>query len=537
MFFTKRMGLVLLTMLAVFSPVLFAGGQSGDTSTGDEAANAILNPVPGGMPIVQPGNELELSFAVHYQSARYISIKEAPVWLKVQEVTGITINWELSPDNTSFQTSMKTRLASGQNLPDMFKVPGSISDSVKYAEEGVIIPLNDLIEEYGPNIKKLYATYPSIKSSATSPDGETYALINYLINNENTPVTQVRKDWLDNLGLGIPETADDWYNALLAIKNSDVNNTGQDDIIAYGSYMDYFMSGFNMTSRAGYYWYDDNNKISFFAVRPEHKDYLMFLNKLYEADLLDPMYGSGETMVGDLYLQNKVFAIPSWAAEPPMKEAELKAAGFPEAEWEYVLPPKSRDGSQSFKTLSVAWNNNRWAISSDSENPVAALRLYDFLYASEQGTRLILCGFEGEHWVIDNNGELQFTDKVMKDPTLNMIGYLRTHLGAFIVPMGIHSAEFNKARIKGVFAHNLQMIQDSGAGEQFPALIPTAKEQETEGILFSDIQSFIDEMTIKFVTGKESFDKYDAFVQTLKTQRIDELTAVYQAQYDRYLGN
>lgn len=42
-------------------------------------------------------------------------------------------------------------------------------------------------------------------------------------------------------------------------------------------------------------------------------------------------------------------------------------------------------------------------------------------------------------------------------------------------------------------------------------------------------------MINKFIMGKEPLDNFDSFVQTLKNMGIDDVLAVEQAAYDRYV--
>jgi len=527
--------LIALLVLAAAGSLVFAGGGQEDTGTTGGSMEAVQPLGVNTMPIVEPGS-VTLTFAVQDVGAQYVSLEEAPVWNLVQEITGVNIDWQLSPDANAYDTSMKTRLAAGQQLPDMLRIPGTVSDAVKYAQEGILSPLSELIDIYAPNTRRLYAENPSIEASSRAPEGEIYFLINYLLGNENSNLVMLRADWLRDLGLEQPTTLDEWYNILKTVKESDVNNTGRDDIIAFGGQIDYFQSAFDMTSRGGYYWYDDTGKVYFYAMHPNFKSYLEFVNKLYEESLLDPSYGSGQSKVNELRVQNKVFVSGSWAAEADFRDSELKAAGFPDADWQYLIPPKSPSGSLAFSTLNTARATQRYGITKDSQHPDVAMRFFDFIYASEQGTRITLCGIEGEDWYVDNAGKLQFTDMALHNPDYNIIGYLRTFKGAFVTPMDLQTKEFNDARVRAKFAINLQKIQDSGGNAQYPVIVPTAAEQEQEAMLFTDIKSYIDEMIIKFVTGNEPLSSFDDFIKTLKSLNIDELTQVYQQQYDRYTG-
>ena len=63
-----------------------------------------------------------------------------------------------------------------------------------------------------------------------------------------------------------------------------------------------------------------------------------------------------------------------------------------------------------------------------------------------------------------------------------------------------------------------------------------AEEKEIYADYYGDIESYVQEMTVKFIMGLESIDQYDNFVQVLKDQGIEEAMSAYQAAYDRYMS-
>lgn len=174
---------------------LFAGcGKDTAVDTNTEEGNAGAESVStegsngeGGMvseentlPIVEPGT-LELTYAGAdnwYTPASYSQNLE--VWQEVEKRTGIKINWEVMPSD-QYNAAMQTRIAAGSNLPDILAVPPLWNgDVVKYAEDGVILPLKDLIEQNAPNIMKMFEEYPIVRKVLTAPDGEIYNLAEVL---------------------------------------------------------------------------------------------------------------------------------------------------------------------------------------------------------------------------------------------------------------------------------------------------------------------------------------------------------------------
>ncbi|MNY77272.1 hypothetical protein D3C86_2171120 [compost metagenome] len=51
-----------------------------------------------------------------------------------------------------------------------------------------------------------------------------------------------------------------------------------------------------------------------------------------------------------------------------------------------------------------------------------------------------------------------------------------------------------------------------------------------------DITTYVNEMNIKFITGKESLDKFDSYIKSLKSMGVEDVIKGRQAQYDRYLA-
>jgi len=129
------------------------------------------------------------------------------IFQDLEKETNVHIEWENIPD-TDYQTKKNLLLASG-DLPDAFYNSGfSDLDIVNYGEGGTIIPLEDLIDEHAPNLKKILEKRPEIKQLMTAPDGHIYSLpraeemglgaVPFFVS--------INKTWLDNLGLEIPQT-------------------------------------------------------------------------------------------------------------------------------------------------------------------------------------------------------------------------------------------------------------------------------------------------------------------------------------------
>ncbi len=104
-------------------------------------------------------------------------------------------------------------------------------DVANYGAQGIFIPLNDLIDKYAPNFKKLLDQYPEVKSGLTMPDGNIYSFPTFY-EPSFTSVLIGTKLWynqafLDALGMKPPATTDEFYQYLKAVKTQDPNKTAK----------------------------------------------------------------------------------------------------------------------------------------------------------------------------------------------------------------------------------------------------------------------------------------------------------------------
>lgn len=524
--------LIVLFLLTLLTTAVFAGGtQDGGSSSGTDAAQPLS---VNSMPIVDPPGSYTLSIAMQDTGFQGTSYNDnMAVHQRLQEVTGINLDWQVSPGGQWAQT-VRIRLASGQDLPDLVRVPGTPGDAIRYADDGLILPLKDMINSYAPNIVKMFEEYPALKKGHIAPDGEIYFMANYITGLPNGLGVTIRMDWLDKLGLDMPETIDEWYTALKAFKENDLNGEGAGNIIPYGGHLDYFLSGFGMTSsRNQRYWYDGSGNVYFFAMHPRFKEYLTFLNKLYSEGLLDPMYGAGQSTIGQLRDQNRVAVATGWPGSQDVFDMRLLNLDVPDVNWIYALPPKDENGNHTLQVLNTCRNTSRWGITKDAKDESVVMRFLDYTYAAQDGVRLLHMGFEGEQWELVD-GVAKFKDTMFNDPKYNYVAQLRL-VGAFTAYMDSQSLEFNLARYQGKFVSGLRDIEAAAVAASYPVVTPTIDEQEKVINLSEDITSTIDEMTVLFVTGKEPLENFDKFINTLKGMGIEELQELYSQQYKRFL--
>ena len=157
---------------------------------------------------------------------------EMQFWRDMEERTNVRIDWDITPDDV--WPEKKSLIFASGDLPDA--VYGSwtltVPDILSYADQGLLIPLNDLIEEYAPNIQALFEQRPAVRRSITAPDGNIYTLPSVRERGNFANLAMfINQEWLDTLGLEHPETMEELKDVLIAFKTEDPNGNGLADEI------------------------------------------------------------------------------------------------------------------------------------------------------------------------------------------------------------------------------------------------------------------------------------------------------------------
>lgn len=149
---------------------------------------------------------------------------------------GLTLEMELVPGD-QYATVIQTRLASGTDLPDYAYI-GSLDlpTAMNMANQGMFIDIDSILEYSDGTAKEyMYGKGDYSRKLNTMEDGKRYWFNSNLITQWGEDVCpascciQIRKDWLDKLGMEVPTTMDEFYNMLVAFRENDMNGNGVKD--------------------------------------------------------------------------------------------------------------------------------------------------------------------------------------------------------------------------------------------------------------------------------------------------------------------
>ena len=537
----KRLLLFLLASVISLSVILSGCGSGpGDTSKPDDRGTGI--PLEDRiaqqyeLPIVTEPFILTFATADNPDiSSSYT--QNLPAFQELHKRTGVQVKFEVTPSD-QYNTTMQTRLAAATELPDLIRLP---DDPIRYAKGGLIIPMDDLIGNYGPNILSLFKERPEVKKAMTAPDGRIYTLSAVVDARSmvNLNGMGMRKDWLDTLKLEEPDTIEDWYEVLLAFKEQDPNGNGKADEIPVitlnvsGLYKFAWSYGLHLALSDG--WYPDaDGNIIYEWIEPAMKEWLQEMNKWYAAGLLDPdMNGQNRDKftakaigdIGGVSVSDFTMQFPQWN--------ERMIHDFPHAKWEGIVPPKGPKGDRMMEREQPT-ENIHYAITKDCKNPEVVIKWLDYMFASEDGQILMgNFGLKGHSYEMVD-GKPQFTDFILKNELGS--GIAQASLGV----NGSFPRILMKEMIEQRFLQYEGEVAQSNKATQyyvssFPRVLASKEETDTYAGIMADIITHKDEMVIRFIQGKEPLENFDQFVQSIQGMGIEEAIAIKQEQYDRYM--
>lgn len=170
--------------------------------------------------------QAELSFITSAPATSTQNPNERIIFKRLEKQTNVHIDWTCF---VADQFSDKKNLALAQfgNLPDgLFNAGMSDYDLLRYAKQGIIIPLENLIDKYMPNLQAVFEKYPEYRTMCTAPDGHIYSFpwIEQLGAGKEAiqaigDIPYINKKWLDYLGLDIPTTTDELEQVLIAFRD------------------------------------------------------------------------------------------------------------------------------------------------------------------------------------------------------------------------------------------------------------------------------------------------------------------------------
>ncbi len=543
--FIKNSGLAVgAATLVACAPQATATQAPAATSAPGATQPAATGPEPLTLPIVK--DKLTLSYWVDMggnAAATLKSFNEMTCYKEQEKITNIHLDFQHPPVGQAPE-QFNLLVASGK-YPDVIEYswPSAPGGPSKYLKDGVIIKLNDLIDKYAPNLKKVLTDHPDWRRQILTDDGEIYCFP-FLRGDTSLLVFQgpiIRQDWLDKIGMQRPTTIDEWHSVLMAFKEKDPGGTGTPSPWTPSLYAlplqafslpHAYIGAWGIT----YNFYQDNGVVKHGALQPEMKDFLTVMAQWYKDGLVDLDFPTMDQKLEDSkvtgnilgsFVQNTGGGIGKYLGLMKDKDPNFKvvAAVYPTLKAGEVAALGQRDFT--FPGVGAA-------ITTACKNVTETVKLLDFAY-SEQGYNLFNFGVEGltYNWV---NGYPKYTDLIMNNPDkLPLAQSMAQHFRSnFSGPFVQAKEYFEQYAILPEQQESIKLWSEPKADKLMPPVTPTQDESKKFATIMNDAQVRMDEGMIKIITGQQPVSSWDSVVSDIKNIGIDDAVVIQQASLDRY---
>ncbi|MCZ8510912.1 ABC transporter substrate-binding protein [Paenibacillus filicis] len=477
------------------------------------------------------------------------SLNELPMVQEWAKKTNVTFDFQHSSGNTPQDDLQQygVMIASG-NLPDAMlwdwkTVQGGTS---KMFKDGTIIKLNDLIDKYAPNLKKLMDADPQIAKQIKADNGDIYAMPSIRTGQYGQYKTfsglVIRQDWLDELGLKSPETVDEWETVLKAFKEKKGAipfTFEKSNPISFADFAGAFgVPGISSVVNSDSF-YIDNGKVKFGPAQPEFKQYLATMQKWYKEGLIDPDFASNDRKTMDAKITSgKAGAFYGFIGSNIGTYMPALTKTDPKAMLAAVQYPVLKKGEEP-KFVKASWDVNSvgTVITSANKHAAETVKALDYLY-SEEGAMLKNFGIEGQTYT-KVNGQPQYTDLILKNPdnlpiAQAMAKYFIANYGFTGLDDDRYNDQYYQLQPQKDAAKVYSKYTKNAYSVMLPQVVLTPEEAKESGKILNDVSTLLTEQITKVIMGAVSVDDYDKTVQQLKKMNIDRAVEIYQAATDRY---
>ena len=473
-----------------------------------------------------------------------------PVAKAITEATGVTLDVSYPVASQGDAKEDIALMIANDEYPDMIYAKGSATDLY---QAGALIDMTDLIEKYGPNIKKMYGA--EMEKLKWSQDDPGIYQLSYAGVNQKTLTTggscQIQWAALKENDYKYPKTLDEYEKMIksyLAAHPKTEDGLDMIGITMSASDWHWMITLGNPAGLIadaspdnGQWIIDDEYNVHYKHVTDEEKEYFKWLCRMYNEGILDPNFA---TQTDDDYIakvaSGRVVAITDAEWHYSQCEATLVADG--KVDQTYVGLPVTLREDQVEKALLYQGTTVGWGIgiTKSCEDPVRAIKFLDYL-CSDEGQILYHWGIEGENYFLDDDGQPYRTDeevaKAQSDPDYSKNTGIDNYTGFPIFGTGSYSedgfpytpttkesviANYNEAEKAGCEAMGFEMLTDMFAQpEEFDLLPYSALWAYQQPQELAEKQTILDEIAwpglVKCVTGTEDeFDgNWESMVQEL----------------------
>ncbi len=476
-------------------------------------------------------------------SATYPNLGDTPWAQYIKEQTGIEIEF-IHPTVGSEKEEFSILVASGE-YPDIIEhtwtaYPGGPGAAIN---DGVIIELDEVMAQYAPNFIKTMTDHPDVDRMVKTSDGHYYCFP-FLRGTEQPNVTQfssgmlLRKDVLDEMGLELPETIDEWETVLRAYKDHGF----EVPFVTRNEWLkDVWSPGFDNWGD----FYVEDDVVKHGLIEDSRKEMISKLRDWYAEGLINRDWLVDDKSSNQTYFTTEKSAV----AYAPFGQGlgqytQIMNEANPEITQEDIrstVPVTSTKGKNAkFSKMNQVFDKSgvSAAITSQCKNVEAAAWLLDWMY-SEEGNLCCNFGIEGLTFEM-KDGEPVYTDVIMKNPDgMSVANALAAYTRASTSGVCIQDPRYIEQYYEQENQKEaLELSKKTDMGEHFfPPTSVASEDSERYADIMNNVKTLSDEMEAQFIAGTVSMDEWDGYIAQLKAFGIEEAIEMMQKAYDTYMAN
>lgn len=565
-FLRKSLSLVLalVMMTALFAGCGGTGGDIGDSLGLD------VDPAEVAMPLAEKATITGLT---NFPAGTEAEPNNRTIFKRLEGQTNVHVDWKTIQGDQWGET-IQLEMSNAKTLPDfIFNAGFGEADLLKYGKQGVIIPLEEYIDKYMPNLQKVFEQVPEYKTMCLDVDGHIWALpwIEQLGYREtaiqlldNMPFINVA--WLNFLGLSMPTTVDEFEQVLIAFRdNADklkaefnidgeiipmsfiMNDGGQDPYILING----FGEGYGDPDTWKHLVVTDEGKVVSTATSEGFKKGTEWLHGLYEQNLIDV---EAFTQDWSTYVakgkSGRYGVCFSWDVANicnVVHDPSQDASNVDEWDWQ-PLPMLQADTkciTPETASYTSGFQRGRCVVTAVAKNPALVCSWLDQMYAPMQSPQNNW-GTYGENddfdiFVMGKNdkGEdmLQHAPLGDKSPvevreaeSVNgPLAILDSYYGVYVTCPD--DAQYRLDWIEEIYTPVCK------AKYCLPNFFMSQDDTVTDSNLSADLGKRVNEFKSRAVLEGFTDADWDQFQSDLQAYKLDEYIALYQKYFDAYVAN
>jgi len=532
---------------AVCMSAAFAGGGK------DKKAGEAVSFHETGLPIVD--KTVTLNFVgMNMNNTRAGRYDETDMMKELEKETNVHIVWDAIPQ-TSWKEKKNLLIAGGQ-LPDGFMGPLSLTaeEIQTLGADGVLIPLDSLIDKYAPNLKKLMAENPTYDPFCRSLDGKIYAVTAMQDQGfDSMSGAVIRKEWLDKLGLAMPQTTEEFYQVLKAFKDKDAAGNGKTIPFSFlyqespsvnrevKREFEWIFLAFGVMENPKHIAVEDNGEVVFTADKEGFKDAIKYLHRLFAEGLIDPeIFSQDRTLLTNKIRQLNVGCYTDYRLKSSMASEEIQDKFA-------LLPPlKGPSGNQRWLRAISGMNEGAFAITKNCKYPEVAVRWLDTINKPENNIQMAYGMFKPAGW----NASDALVPSVKQPGKWDGNVNLRPKTVApndwpWSAPVGSSPVVTTKSVIDTYLADRQVTVYKKETCAvyrpyltKYPYNYPfrfTVDEIEQLDLLQTDLLNYIYKKEALWISKGGIDEEWDQYLAELKKMKVDQYLNFYKTSYVRSL--